>query len=195
MGISTTADGKGWAGFDAYDLAYERSQGKTDKQIFDQLMSEGFSSSNPAGSKNRIGPDAWSALQQGMNSTPTPTPTTSTKDPLDVHRTTYTNSIYTDPNAPAQQPWNFEYGANKTPAITYSNVIAPEAGGAGLNSFSQEFLADNSVYQSLSPSIAPAAQVVVKKESDPSVFEKIMNRSAADPSVSPQTFQQLIKNT
>lgn len=193
MGISTTADGRQWAGFDVYDLAYERGQGKTDKQIYDQLMAEGFSASQPAGSSTRIGPDAWSALQASINQPAPTTPTTPTEDPLDPHKTTYTNAIYEDPNAPAPAPWNFEYGANNTPAITYSNVIAPESGGTGLNSFSQEFLADNSVYQALAPSIAPKTTTTAKK-SDPSVFEKIMNQSVVNPAASPQTFQQVIQN-
>lgn len=198
MGIMTTADNRQWAGFDVYDLAYERGQGKTDKQIYDQLMSEGFSASQPAGSQTRIGPDAWSALQQSVNQSSAQTPTAPTNNPvggvsLDQHKTSYTNSIYTDPNYKDSGPYNFEYGSNKTPAITYSNVTAPEGGGQGLNSFSQEFLADNSVYQALSPSIAPAPLPVVKKD-EPSVFEKIMAQSSGS-TTSPQTFQQIISNS
>lgn len=68
MGISTNADGLQWAGFDVFDLAHERAQGKTDRQIYDQLMSEGFSASQPAGSNTRIGPTAWSDLQRSLGS-------------------------------------------------------------------------------------------------------------------------------
>lgn len=75
--------------------------------------------------------------------------------------------IYTDENTNAIDPWDFEYGSNKTSAIT------------------------NNAFENIN-SFAPAPLPAIEKKK--SIFEEVMNSVPAS-SASPQTFANIIANT
>lgn len=192
MPITTTADNRGWAGFDVYDLAASRSSGMTDQQIRDELIAGGFSNTFAPGDNKRIGPDAYAALFNNTQPTPTPTPSptpTPTEKPKE-----------TPPEKPYQE-WDYLYGKvekpetsgpSSIPTFQYTNfAAAPE--GQMMNDFATSFMADNSAYTD--PMYMPQTQINTANNQDPSIFEQIMRSNTKNLNVDPSTFQNIISNT
>lgn len=192
MPITTTADGKGWHGFDVYDLAASRNSGMTDQQIRDELMAGGFSASEPAGSHKRIGPDAYAALFNNIQPTPTPTPSP-TPTPTPTPTPSFPDTSY--------QEWDYLYGKvekpvtkgpSDQPTFQYTNFAAAP-GGQMMNDFATSFIADNSAYTN--PMYMPQAQINTSANQDPSIFEQVMRSNTKNLNVDPTTFQNIISNS
>lgn len=191
MPITTTADNRGWHGFDVYDLEASRNSGMTDQQIRDELMAGGFSASEPAGSHKRIGPDAYSALFNNIQPTPAPAPTP-TPTPIEPERPTFPDYEY--------ETWDFMYGnipqpqstENSAKTFSYTNFVAPEEGQM-MNDFATSFMADNSAYTN--PMYMPQTQINTSANQDPSIFEQVMKSNTKNLNVDPTTFQNIISNS
>ena len=189
MPITTTADNRGWTGFDVYDLEASRNSGMTDQQIRDELIAGGFSNTYAAGNPKRIGPDAYTALFNNTQPTPTPTPTPAPSEPEKLPTPGIPERNFSD--QPYSQ-WDFYYGlspltTSSTDNFGYTNFAAAPKGQL-MNDFATSFMADNSAYTN--PMYMPQSQVTTAEE-DPSIFEQVM-KNTTKTTGNPQTFENII---
>lgn len=181
---------KAGLGQNAYD--YHEQKGYQDADAAKFLSSYASNEANNNGDARIAGGDYrdywWNPTTQrdeleiyrpGSTPTPSPSPTPSPT-----------------PTPTPPTPWDFEYGANKTPAITYSTPPKPAENSQTPQSTNiqsnvdtiNSFMNDTTMFNSFAPAALPD-----QKEKE-SVFEQIM-KSSPTSSTSPQTFQNVLANT